>query len=529
MDKIKSYLKKIDYYKLSWFVFLITEFLCLLLFERRMNFYLDSDMSSEMILAKILLEEKKFITTSWAYSNDIRALHMHIVFAFYFLFFNDWHLVRFLTTVTLHLINYLSLYYMCKKLDIKRLFPSLAFAMLLAFTYYYFYIIIASACYVPYLFIIFLTVGWLISYGEKKNYLILFMSLLLAFLCGLNGIRQMTITYVPLSMAIGLIGIVDVYKNGFKSYFSSERFSQLIFMFLNCIANGLGYLVNSQIFTKIYYFEKWGHLDLVGFHTDSLKIFFTNIRDTMGYISEGLSLEMLFSNFVFVVLTIMVLFFLYNTIFKTRSYKAQLIGLYLSSVVFIFMCIYSFTSMGIVIWHCFPIIVLMFILSAVGFGYLDIQKKNKIAIIVALLFMMSVRSLFAYREIVKRDTNKDLIQIAEFVNKEGYRVGYASFFNSNIICELTNGNVDMYSWLGTGDGSVFAQVKDVDNVLPWLQKMSHLEQKPQGKLFIAFDDREIPYCNWKDKLDDQHIILKTDEYTVYGYNSYEEMRSIYDR
>ena len=529
MSRIKSYIKQIDFYKFSWLVFLITELVVLFLFERRMNYYIDSDMASEMILAKLLLKEKKFITTSWAYSTEIRVLHMHLVFAFYFLFFNDWHIVRLLTTITLHLINYLSLYYMCKKLDIKKLFPSLAFAMLLAFTYYYFYIIIASACYVPYLFIIFLTIGWLVSYGEKKNYFILFISLVLAFISGLNGIRQMTITYFPLSIAIGIIGIVNVIKHGFNRYFSSNLFSQLLFMFCNCVSNGLGYLVNSSILAKKYFFEKWNQLDFIGFHTDSIKNYFISIRDTMGYIGDGLSLEVIISNFVFVILSTVLIFFIFNTIFEAKNYKVQLVGLYFGSLTSIFTFIYCFTTMGVVVWHCFPVIVFMFILTTVGFDNLDIQKNYKIVIIITLLFLMSARSLFAYKKIVKRDKNNDLIQIAEFVKKENYREGYASFWNSNILTELTNGNIDMYSWTGTGDGSVFAQVKNVDDLLMWLQKTSHASKKPQGKLLVVFDDREIPYCNWKNRLYDKHIILKTNRYTVYGYNSYEEMKSIYDR
>ena len=67
---------------------------------------LDSDASSEMVLANLLARQNRIVSADWFYSNELRALQTQLVYAPLFKIFANWHLVRFLGVVVLQTILY---------------------------------------------------------------------------------------------------------------------------------------------------------------------------------------------------------------------------------------------------------------------------------------------------------------------------------------------------------------------------------------------------------------------------------------
>lgn len=62
------------------------------------NNYIDSDMSSELVLARLLADEGSLISKNWFYSTELRVLNTQLVFMPLFLVFDNWHTVRVLGT-----------------------------------------------------------------------------------------------------------------------------------------------------------------------------------------------------------------------------------------------------------------------------------------------------------------------------------------------------------------------------------------------------------------------------------------------
>ena len=55
----------------------------------RSHLMLDSDMSSELILGKLLAEEGGILSTNWYYSTELRVLNTQLVYKLLFTFTDD--------------------------------------------------------------------------------------------------------------------------------------------------------------------------------------------------------------------------------------------------------------------------------------------------------------------------------------------------------------------------------------------------------------------------------------------------------
>ena len=72
-------------FNLILFVVLAAEILVSMYFIYRFGMNnIDADNSSEMVLAKLLAEEKTFLSTNWFYSTELRVLNTQLVLSMLF-------------------------------------------------------------------------------------------------------------------------------------------------------------------------------------------------------------------------------------------------------------------------------------------------------------------------------------------------------------------------------------------------------------------------------------------------------------
>ena len=133
-------------YQLTVIMLVVTHILLLFLIHKQMPYFLDSDMSSEMILSKILSDENRIITDSWYYSTELRVLNNQLVYSFFFRFLKNWHVVRLLSIMVLHCILTCSALYLCKRIGCHKYAPLVCWAILIPFTPEYFKIMLVG-CY----------------------------------------------------------------------------------------------------------------------------------------------------------------------------------------------------------------------------------------------------------------------------------------------------------------------------------------------------------------------------------------------
>ena len=114
-------------------------FLILCFFLARYTVYtLDSDASSELVLAKLLSEEGRLLTEDWLYGSELRVFYSQLIFTPLFSVFDSWRALRFTGTLIMLIALVLAFYWFCRKTDSRSSFALGAMLMLLPLSRIYF-------------------------------------------------------------------------------------------------------------------------------------------------------------------------------------------------------------------------------------------------------------------------------------------------------------------------------------------------------------------------------------------------------
>lgn len=184
---------------------LALEMLVVLLFlNARINALLDSDMSSEMVLAQLLAKENAALSTQWYYSTELRVLNTQLLYAFFFKLSNNWHWIRMASIICLWCIIIGIYYFWACAEGCKKYFLITALLLLAPISEDYFRFVLAGVYYIPHIAIAFAALAMNELYmkaqrGSRKLWLVV--SVLLAFVAGLGGPREIIALYGPIGVA----------------------------------------------------------------------------------------------------------------------------------------------------------------------------------------------------------------------------------------------------------------------------------------------------------------------------------------
>ena len=109
--------------------------------------------------------------------------------------------------------------------------------------------------------------------------------------------------------------------------------------------------------------------------------------------------------------------------------------------------------------------------------------------------------------------------------EQDIHAGYASYWNADVMIELSDGKIDMYSWTDTFFTKPGQDLDDVDAIYPWLQEVRHSTERPQGKVFCAFESGEMgrPLPSRLSRAG-ATVLYQSDRYTAFVFDSYEELK-----
>ena len=191
---------------------------------------------------------------------------------------------------------------------------------------------------------------------------------------------------------------------------------------------------------------------------------------------------------------------------------------YIFVAYFIFVSIYIFTSMGYADRYLLPISVLSIPLITLFLQEVKLKhfKTNCYLIFVILVLIQGCSYLYEFKDVGR---NSDTKEILEFLNENGYKNGYATFWNGNIYTELSNGAINVWVWCDEH----IERVDDVNTTYKWLQYKNHDNTTPLGKIFILLSLQEYQDTIFKDKLDKEEPIYISDKHIIFGFDSYEDL------
>ncbi|MBP3736684.1 MAG: hypothetical protein J6I56_06650, partial [Lachnospiraceae bacterium] len=242
--------------------------------------YLDSDQSSEMVLADFLNEiDGGLVTDSWYYSTEIRVIYVHLLYRILLPLFPSWHAVRVVSVMVICIILANSIVYFGRKAGLKTGAVWLAGIYMYPFSGDYAYLILYGQSYVTYFIFCFIILGLILQWlkeSDKNRKIILFVILaLVSFLSGLNGIRQLLVLFFPLLLAsiVLLWGKLDTFP--MKAFFRTKEFLLALVVMSTTACGSCGFLYNA------YFLQKYCHSYDIR-HIPLGEIFVSELLDYIG-------------------------------------------------------------------------------------------------------------------------------------------------------------------------------------------------------------------------------------------------------
>lgn len=228
---------------------------------------LDGDTSDFVQRGWLMVQEKDFFLSNYYRTTELRLFDLPMVYALFFLFTEDWTLVRILGSVLMQVLYVLSFLYMGRQAGIRKPARVVSAALLLMpFSTAYARIVLYHSHYILYLSAAFLLVGLTLHtlrLWQERQRRALIPGILLGLLWlveGTNGVRHMMIIGAPM-LLFGFIHLIKALnRHGFqKPLLRTDAFRLCLILLGSCLCFLAGYLLHKHILLS-YYEVRWNTL-----------------------------------------------------------------------------------------------------------------------------------------------------------------------------------------------------------------------------------------------------------------------------
>ncbi len=503
---------------------------CLNLFCQ--DHWLDSDMAAEMIFSRLLAREGHlFASPDWYYSTEFRFLYTHLVMGPLFRITDDWHTIRTITNLVSYVLMLAAYFYMMKPFRVKSVWTvSTAILLLLPFSETMMLHMEMGNTYPWHVILCFLFFGMFLRLaqgepfsGARRLALSIFY-VLLAVVCGVSGVRYLLALQAPLVLAALLyllkseeygqfrreFGVNSLSKAYWKRIWKSERARFLYCALLGAAGGVVGYGINVLWVSRRYIFQTYDGTNFIAVYQGVL---WERVQNTLGsllmlfgYIPDRgvISLRGIVTLCAFVLIA--VLAYCSVRAFRGSEGNRFFLTLFLAVTLALNVFVFVFTTSTMV--PRYYLTVWIFVLPAAAF-YFD-QKEPAWDKLVAGALLAGCFCLGAGKTIVSyigADKNADKRDVAAFLEEE-YSFGYATYWNANIITELTNGRVEVANILDPEGLQFFT----------WSTPMEYYEEGyHQGKVFLLLTASEAEEYADAEVLRAGGKVYEDGSYVVYEY------------
>ena len=519
-----------NYYRGAYALLIVTFiFLCVYISGHVLQ-RLDSDAASELVMGKVLAEEGCLISKNFFYSTEIRIIESNLIWMPLFSLFDSWYTIRLVGTVIMYIILLISLFLCCKVLKIQNFFPLIAVIWLLPISTIWFENVLLFVYYVPALVPACLSIFFLIksTEGSKLSRTVAaVLGCFMALLLGMTSVRMAVTQYLPMLWAIVIYLWLNTEKDGRKA------FNLIIMCCLPLLSALIGYVFNLKILSEQFSYESYSYLQFANLDIMRLEQYLASWLACLGYLEGPVFSDNLIYCAQSGILAVLGIYAVIYIILHREKYNlgAQFSAYFYLSSFTILCLVFTLSDMPFSDRYLISVCAFSFIPIFACFGNKKCFPYSGKYVMAFFMSVVLISSAFKYREMSGIDTNITKREAAEFLRKEGYNEGYASFWNANVITELSDGEVEIWSWPSD-------RVGDLYDVYEWLQPVSHCYETPGGKVFIMLSQSEIALEENFERIDclsDNNIVFRTSEellsmrdsdphaYVIWGYNSFEEL------
>ena len=447
---------------------------------------LDADASNVLVLSNFLSQQNAIVSTGWRYYTEIHVFNMPLVYSFFFHIFKSWQLVRFFGTVTLQAMLVLSYWWLCRQAKISRnAFFYSATVLLLPASVTYARIVLLHGHYAFHISLAFLIIGLILKLATnrpKKNMMNGLLMAVFALLCvvtGMNGMRMLYISLAPAffitaylyfrSAGFHKIAISEqkTFKEGFKGLVHSARETAegraFLFTILGSGFNAFGIATNIFVLRKFFGFSTYYSLQTISPSADALSEQINDLMNLFGYRNGAkvFSLEGICSLLAVLGIFLAIGFSLWYFFKKSGNepYSKRFVATIFFGALIIESLVFLITGNYFIHYYT-PVYVLIVLLIAVlldEFPKRSIRMPRICAAVMLFAFVLSgaVTTNFlvnkpegyatryeglSYSNINQVDQIKPA---ASYLADHGYTYGYAYYWDSSIVTELTDGKVEI--------------------------------------------------------------------------------------
>lgn len=524
-------LKRVKMHAADWLcllVFLLAAAICFSTTVATSLNLLDSDASSELVLANHLHETGNVLSDDWYYSTELRVLNTQLIFAPLFGLFSSWRRVRLAGTLLLQLMLVASYGYVIWQAgrDKKTFFLGSAM-LLLPISVCYGRIALTHSYYIPHIAISFFTVGHFLGcinalrkQGRTRSicltvYLLLYLSLSLGG--ALGGFRQPAITQAPLC----LMALVVLWKAR-----SPEQTRQGVHLLVLALCGTAAALVGLKInehWHSIYHFTSFGQVELNLITPEGLYDLLFGLLHQFGFRRGVPAMSVL--GLLSIAGAGVCISFLWISVRVVREEElAQTAGTNLLRLM-----LPCGMALGIVLF-------LLNIFPRDSERYLIPYSVWLIPLLCEMIFHCPVRKLMAcvvcavclcnglinarflaeptrrhqhYEGLTWTDTQsvERYSPVRDYLLAEGYDLGYCTFWNGNLLTEMSDGQLRFCN---------LDVDKDTDELIQynWLMLESN-RSFPAQKPFLLLNERDLSRLN-ADYLNQRFRLVHTiDAFRIY--------------
>lgn len=527
MLQIGKKIKKIPFFDMIPWIWMAVGFLYDMWYQIYPGkWVLDSDLASEMVLSDLLNSTGEIISKNWYYSSEVRVFQSQWFYRIGLLIFpNNWHYARVFASALLLLVFLTAILFMAHLIGMGKYGAWFGAILMWPFSSWYLVYGLYGTYYIIYMLFSVLTVSVLVLLSKShgfKTILLYILGLFLAFASGLNGIKQTMIFFAPLLVASFFVLLLAIRKNKphvrkelFETCKSEIRMLGNTIVFVIC--NVAGYLANSRILSKYYSFADYGEMiwtwDFQRSFTDVWLDFFL----LFGHQRNVLVLSFCgIVSFLGILFGAVIVFSMIRLCFHhdRLSSEQKLILLLVISTLVVCGCVFTLMEVDYKLYYWLPLFPFAIAILLIEIQTEDFSMNNaREALLIGLGVCVTLCSVGTVKKEIEAPLfgRKGINQVADWLVENGYTQGYAIFWNSNVLREMSNGKIETWT-IYSGEN---------DFIYQWLQEVEHTTTKPEEPYFL-FINSEIgggPECYQMLQNGEGVLVYEDAPFYVYSFDS----------
>ena len=505
-----------------------------LMYTTHSTLLLNADDASELVLAQLLNEEGGILSTNWFYSTEIRVFNSQLFLKIGLALTQDWRLARCIGALLMSLFLPAGYIYLVRPLKPARIAYVGALILLMPFSLEYGTFALFNSFYASFVILVLFSVGAFLNFamttGPRRWWHLGFGCVVSLIAC-LPGIRLILSCYGPM-LLVGIFYVWNAWRKDEKRLLTPWHKTVLVGTGALFVAAAVGYLINAGILTKVYHVTTYDGTTLYEFSPNTLIFNILSFFYTFGFSGKVHALGVYgMAAAAGIVASCIILWCLatYGKRISTLPQGQQFLWHF-------FICTWVLNVVAQTLLktdiqcprYLMPSLIfalpLVFCMPA---SWGTKTRTIPLALVAVLLVATSTlryylpsalgmtlpksSEILEFRLNVVNPSTSDLEEVTAYLEDHGVTEGYATFWHANILTELSNGDIEVWT---------LDETTKTDKVYlyTWLQRTEHQTRLPSGKAFVLVPKitniaaAMAPVCN------DANMVLENTSYKLYVYD-----------